>query len=463
MTNKKKVHFIGICGVAMAPVAKMYLDLGWQVSGSDVAFWPPMSDYLRQNPAIRFYPGWHPEKIGQPDLVIVGNFIGPNNPEFKYIKEKNMPFQSYPEALREHVIKEKSIVVAGTYAKTTISALLIWILENQGLNPSYMSGGILNNMPDGVRSTDSKWSVVEGDEYPASRWEVKSKFFYYQPKCLVLTSADWDHMDIFKTEADYIDNFRKLVAQIPTDGIIVANKVGTNLNLILNDAPCPVVYYKDKADYHISLVTRELNNFFMVENKAKGFLEEFETSLVGLFNIDNLLAGISVANELGFDIDKLKSSVASFKGVRRRLDIRGKSAQGAIIVDDLAHSPVKAKGAIMALKDWYPNSQLYAIFEPNVGSRTKESLDSYNQAFKFADEVIIPRLSTIKSRPGEERLDGQALADHIKKTSGQTKYIGDDDELVGYLKQKTQAGDVIVFLGSHGFRGMIEELLSSKP
>ena len=458
--EKKHVHFIGICGVFMAPVAKMFLDMGWQVSGSDAGIYPPMSNYLKANSGIKFYAGFHPEKIGQPDLVVVGNFIGPSNIEFKHIKEQNIIYKSAPEILEEYVIKENSIVIAGSYGKTTITSLLVWIFEQQGLNPSYMAGGILKNLPDGVRATDSKWSIVEGDEYPASRWQNQSKFFYYRPKSLILTSADWDHMDVFKTESSYVRNFKDLVAMVPPDGLILANKLGTNIEEVVTGAHCPVVYYKDKMGYSLGLFTRKRGEFFIVENKNTKFTEEFQTSLIGVHNLDNVLAAIALCVEMGFDLAKLKEAVKTFSGVKRRLEIRGYSKNDTLIIDDLAHSPVKAKSSILALRDWYPESRVFAVFEPNVGSRTLEAIESYKGKFDMATEVFIPRLSSTKSSSDQRRLAGAELTKEIKKTYANISYIDDDAELLKTLNQKTQTGDIIVFLGSHGFRGMIDELIT---
>jgi len=454
----KHVHLIGMCGVTMAPLGKMFLDLGWKVSGSDAGIFPPMSDYLKQFPKINFYPGFHPEKVGNPDLVVVGNFIGPNNPEVQYVIKKNIPRKSFPEVLQEFVIKENSIVVVGTYGKTTIAALLALILEKAGKNPSYMSGGILKNFPDGIRSTNSNWSVVEGDEYFADRWSNKSKFFYYHPKYLVLTSVKWDHMDVFKTEEIYIDNFKNLISTMPADGFIVANRKGTNVARALENAPCKVMWYE-----RLEPEARTIENgvaLFRITDET-GESRECKTRIIGDHMLENIIAAATLAREIGIEIDTIAEAINTFEGIRRRLEIRGKTQNEAYVIDDLAHSPTKANASLDALKTWYPNSKVFAVFEPNVGARTPESLPSYDNAFDSADEVIIPRLSNVKTVENEERLDGKELSEYLQTHSRDNlgiTLIEDDEKLIARLKEKPKKDDIVVFLGSHGFRGMIEAL-----
>jgi len=461
--NQKHVHVIGVCGVAMAPVAKMFIDLGWRVSGSDKGFYPPISDYLKAIPEIEFYPGFHPEKVGEPDLVVVGNFIGLSNSEFKYIREKGFEYKSYPEVLGEFVVKKNSVVVVGTYGKSTISALLTWILEKASFDPSYMSGGILTNFSDGVRSTNSNWSVLEGDEYPADRQHNRSKFFYYHPRYLLLTSAEWDHMDIFETEQKYIDNFKDLVRNLPVDGLVVVWNEGVHIDEILKEVSCRIIRYSgtSKDDYFISSKSREVNlTNLVIENNKNNFKEEFKTSMIGDHMMENICGAVAMANELGIPTSKIKDAVVTFGGgVRRRLEFRGKTQKGAYVIDDLAHSPAKARAGIKALRGWYENSKIYVVYEPNVGNRTKESLSSYEGAFDYVSEVIVPRLSVVKAQVGQKRLNGSELVGYIAKNGVKATYIDNDDKLIEILKQKINKDDIIVFMGSHGFRGMIENLL----
>src|SRR3989338_8593044 len=224
--NAKRIHFIGICGVAMSAIALAFKRQGWKVTGSDVGFYPPISTYLQKN-KVDYYPGGHPEKMtaeGNPDVVVVGNVASSTNPEWLYVKKNNLQYQSYPEIIQKFFIKINSIVCAGTYGKSSSATLLTWILKETGHNPSYMFGGLsLNNIP-AAELTDSDWSVVEGDEYKASRWDTGPKFAYYSPTELLLTSIVWDHADIYPTETLYREAFQKLIDSLPKNGLLVVSE-----------------------------------------------------------------------------------------------------------------------------------------------------------------------------------------------------------------------------------------------
>lgn len=453
-TSQRYVHFVGICGVTMAPIAKMFKDMGWRVTGSDKGFFPPMSDYLRRN-EIEFWPGWHVEKIGIRnkeleirrekkllDFAVIGNFIGYNNPEFVFLREQNILYKSYPEILSEYVVKKNSIVVAGTYGKSTISAALAWVLEKAGYNPSYMSGGILKNFSDGVRATDSDWSVVEGDEYSTARWDLRPKFVHYKPKYLILTSTEWDHTDLYKTREDYLNIFRELVANVPKDGVIVYNPETVD-ERVMETADCDIVKYSQPTE------------------------KVFHTHLIGWHNQTNLTAIAVLCRYLRINKDIVQEAIESFEGVRRRLETRyavGENLHPVQVIDDLAHSPAKVRASLSALREWYPDARIRVIFEPNIGSRTKEALPLYKGVFDKADEVFIPRLSKAKKKEGVEWVSGADLCNFlanfsIQSSNSQILYEPDDHKLVNILVDESKKDDIIAFMGSHGFRGMIEEVI----
>ena len=222
-SSAKKIHFIGICGVAMSAVATALWQKGWKVTGSDAGFFPPVSTHLK-NIGIPYYSGWHPERMvenGIPDLVVVGNAIGSTNPEFIYAQENKIPFKSFPEIVGEVLVKKNSIVCAGTWGKTTSSALLSHILKHANFHPSYMVGGLTADGAPAAAIDTGEWSVVEGDEYKTAKWDNEAKFFHYKPTHLLLTSVSWDHADMYPTEKLYFYAFEKLLQMIPEKGEIV--------------------------------------------------------------------------------------------------------------------------------------------------------------------------------------------------------------------------------------------------
>ncbi|MGB9637310.1 MAG: UDP-N-acetylmuramate--L-alanine ligase, partial [Microgenomates group bacterium] len=339
----KRAYFIGIAGKAMAPLAKTFKDMGWEVSGSDQKkVYPPITTYLEEN-NIPYFRGYRPENLSfVPDLVVVGRsalIIDPQNPE--YLKAKNLgcPVLSYPEVLQKYLIKDNSIVVAGTYGKTTISAILAWILIKAGLNPSYMIGGIPLNMGDGVRITDSVWSVVEGDEPPALLESDLPKFMFYKPKYLILTAVRWDHPEIYKTEEDYLKSFEELVKLLPPNGMLVYNQDNVD-EKIFKGVKCRKVSYSlnnSQADYFVKevLTGGEITDFTVQTPKETLWLK---TSLLGRHNLENICGAVALAREIGIEEKNFLSAVQTFRGVKTRLEFLGKFG-GRYLYWDFAQHP----------------------------------------------------------------------------------------------------------------------------
>jgi len=453
----KHIHFIGICGVGMSSLAILWKKKGWKVTGSDVGFYPPISTHLQKHD-VEYYPGWHTEKMGKPDLVVVGNVAGSENPEWKFVMENKIPYVSYPELIAQNLVKENSIVCAGTYGKTSTTALLTWILKNADYKPAYMFGGLSLDMEESADNPEnSQWSILEGDEYKTSRWDNRAKFFSYKPTHLLLTAVEWDHADIYPTEKKYFNAFKELIEMIPNDGLIVACTDNTNIKKIIQSSRCRVVQYgKKSADYVYTNLTQSKNSlqFNVINNGEKYHLE---VPIIGEYNAENICGAFAMAKEIGIEPKKIISSIKNFHGLKRRLEKRG-SVNGADIFDDIAHSPVKAKSTLETLKKIY-TGKIYAIFEPNTGNRQPAATPQYDHAFAAADTVIIPRLTKIKIKPGEKIIEGLELAQIISKTHADVKYFENDTDLLNFIKQKTRPDDAVVFLGSHSFRGMIEELV----
>lgn len=454
----RHIHFIGICGVGMSSLAILWKNKGWKVTGSDVGFYPPVSTHLEEH-KIDFYPGWHPEKMGKPDLVVVGNVAGSENPEWQYVQSEKLPFVSYPELIAKNLIKKTSVVCAGTYGKTSTTALLSFILKDAGFKPTYMFGGLSDAL--GISADEpegSEISVVEGDEYKTARWDDKAKFFSYAPTHLLLTDAIWDHLDLYPTEQSYFEAFNKLVAAIPADGLILISEK-------IKNKPLKIPFYKtygqdNTCDYVYNNITQDKNGLHF-EITHNSITYPIFSPMIGLYMAENICGAFAMAFELGVPGELIVAALSKFTGIKRRLEKRGTTPGGATVYDDIAHSGTKAKSILATLKQIYPG-KIYAIFEPNSGNRQIESAPLYDNAFKDADEVVIPRLTKIKIKEGEEDkvMEGQQLKDVISKTHFNVHYKEDDLELINHLKQKTTAKDAIVFLGSHGFRGMIDQLVS---
>ncbi|MBI4427216.1 MAG: hypothetical protein HY569_01885 [Candidatus Magasanikbacteria bacterium] len=512
----KHIHFIGICGVAMSALALAFKKAGWQVTGSDVGIYPPISDYLKKN-KVDYYTGWHPDlmcKNGEPDLVIVGNVASSNNSEWLYTQTHKLEYKSYPELIAEYFVRKNSIVCAGTYGKTTTAALLSWILTQAGLEPSYMFGGLAidEDFPSAIchceeelarrrsnpvsdstgsprpcvmaRDDGRCYSVLEGDEYKTARWDNRPKFAHYSPTHLLLTAVEWDHADVYPTEDSYFAAFESLVKSVPKNGTIVANEMVRNIVKLSN---CQIVTYghSKSAIYQFNNLTINTDGIeFNITLKSKTY--HLKTNMLGDYMAENITGAFAMACEIGIKPETIIKAIGEFKGLKRRLE---KRFEGKItIFDDIAHSPAKAESTLKTLASVIasrseaiqsPNNtglprrlrqpadpprndrKIIAIFEPNTGNRQLEAIPSYDNKFNAADLVIIPELTHIKhDQKKSPPLEGEDLKKIIGKTHSNVEFIEDDKELVQFLIDNSRAGDVIVFLGSHGFRGMIEMLVN---
>lgn len=455
----KHIHFIGICGVGMGSLAILWQKKGWRVTGSDAGFFPPISTHLKKH-QINFYPGWHPEKMGRPDLVVVGNVAGSENPEWQYVQQEKLPFVSYPELIAKYLVKENSIVCTGTYGKTTSTALLAWIFKKNNINPAYMFGGVALDLEESADDPpNSTWSILEGDEYKTARWDNSPKFFHYKPSHLLLTAIKWDHADIYPTAESYLEVFKELILSLPKNGLLVSCADDKQAKKITELANCKIVKYgkADDADYIYKNVKQTKNGLsFTITRGDKDY--EIQTTGYGEYLAENICGCFALSLEMGLPPEKIISAINDFKGNKRRLENRGKTKTGAMVFDDIAHSPDKAKSVLETLRKIF-NKKIYAVFEPNTGSRQENSISAYDQAFASADEVIIPQLTKLKTLSDKKHLNGHDLSLIIGKTHPAVKYLENDEELVKYLKQKTQPDEVVVFLGSHSFRGMIEKII----
>ncbi len=470
--SKKHIHIIGICGVATSALAIAFHKKGWTVSGSDKGFYPPVSTAL-ENAGIPFYAGWHHEKMisremgGIPDFVVAGGSgTSTSNPELAYAREKNIPVLAFAEAIGKFFIRKNSIVTVGTWGKTTTSAILSYILLQSGMKPSYFTGGVSLSHDTGEIS-DSDWSVVEGDEYQTAIWDKKPKFAYYSPTHLLLTSVSWDHADLYPTEKAYFDEFKNLIARIPPNGLIVSCTDDAGIKKVIAEAKCKVVTYgKDEAgsaakpdySYHNVFPTKK-GIFFKIDKKSTDETFSIESPMLGRFNVENIAGCFALALEIGIAPAKIIEAIATFKGIKRRLE---KRFEGEVTVLD-CHAPTaeKAQSVLQSIREVY-DTKIIVVYEPNTGGRQRESVAQYDNAFGDADVVVIPRLTKLKiSDDPQKPLEGNELADYISKTHKNVAYIEDDSMLVEKITAEAKTGDVIAFLGSHGFRGMIEETIIS--
>lgn len=463
----KKVHIIGIAGNLSAPLAAAFLKMGWEVTGSDHPHvYPPASDFL-DSLNIRWSRGYKKENISSDlDLVVVAGsalLYDKDNPEFLEAKKFGLKIISQAEAVGRFVVKENSVVVAGTYGKSTTTAMLVWIFRKARKNPSFMFGGLPVDGSESLKVTDSSWSIVEGDEYPTLHFDSRPKFFLYSPKYLVLTAARWEHKDVYRTQASYLKVFRQLVEMIPKEGKIIASLKGENVTDILKSL-------KKKADYYsveprnsdwwaeeIELLP-EGSSFFLNGRRLK---KRFRINLrvLGRHNIENAIAAAALAYSLGIDPETISLGLENFVGLKKRLEIVG-IFSGITLIKDVSQTKPRIVAALRALRSHFHRRRIFVVFYPHhSGLQEKSSLVDYPGTFDLADEVIVTKVLFRSSIPKDQRVLGKDIVAAIAKTQPKVKYVPLDGEVVGYLSEKVKPKDVIIFMSSGGYRGIIDNLI----
>lgn len=460
--NQKHIHVVSICGVATSALAVAMKNAGWKVTGSDKGFFPPVSTYLEQN-GIDFYPGFsveNLEKRGRPDFVVVGTSSGTKNPEVEWAKENGITVMGYTEFFRDYFISKNSIVVVGTWGKTTSTAMLVSIWNEAGLNPNYMMGGISLSHAHSARVGNPEWSIFEGDEYKSGPDNPVAKFFYYKPTALLITGLAWDHADLYPTEEDYLNAFRKLIAELPSDGKIVACRDNELLYKTIMESGRKAVWYgvHPESDYVYKNPKGTLKGISCEVTVGEETFE-LHSPILGIHMAENIAGCFALAHSHGIAPEKTSKAISEYKGVKRRLEKRFDG--DVLVLDDIAHSADKAKNVLKSLRPMV-SGKIIAIFEPNIGGRKPESAHQYANAFTDADQVIIPRLTSLKiGEATENAFDGESLAKEIQKSHANAVHISDDEKLVAHIKSEAKKGDVIIYLGSHGFRRMIEETVKA--
>src|SRR4051812_23207885 len=381
----RSIHFVGICGTAMASAAAAMQEKGFHVTGSDTNVYPPMSTFLAQR-KIEVMPTYAEKNLAhKPDLVVIGNAVSRGNPEAEFVLDHKLRYCSLPELLKEFFIRGKrSIVVAGTHGKTTTTSLLTWVFEHNGLNPSYLIGGIPNNLSQGARFTDSEWFIIEGDEYDTAFFDKRSKFVHYLPEIGIVNNLEFDHADIFENLGAIQKSFSHFIRLIPRNGLLLGNGDDPNLSSLLNVAHCPV----KRFGWCVSNAVHAFNLRYgptATEFEIPSF--KFHLNLVGELNVRNALAVVACAKHCGLSNKQIQSAFDTFKGIKRRMEVRGISG-GVTIVDDFGHHPTAIRETLRALRMKYPSQKIWAIFEPRSNT-TRRNVFQTDLPLAFTDADVV--------------------------------------------------------------------------
>jgi UDP-N-acetylmuramate: L-alanyl-gamma-D-glutamyl-meso-diaminopimelate ligase len=453
----KSVHFVGIGGTAMASAAAAMQDRGFAVTGSDQNVYPPMSTFLAGK-QIEVMNGYAERNLAhKPDLVVIGNAISRGNPEAEFVLDHKLRYCSLPELLKEFFIRGKrSIVVAGTHGKTTTTALLAWVFEHNKLNPGFLLGGIPNNLGQGARFTDSEWFIIEGDEYDTAFFDKRSKFVHYQPEVGIINNLEFDHADIFENLDAIKKTFSHFIRIIPRNGLLLVNGDDANLAPLLNVTHCPVKRFglgEDNAVHAFNIRYGPTASEFEIPSF------KFHLNLIGEFNVRNALAVVACAKHCGLKNHQIQSAFETFKGVKRRMEVRG-IAGGVTLIDDFGHHPTAIRETLAALRVKYPAQKIWALFEPrsNTTRRNVFQTDLVG-AFGRADAVVVSQVARLEQIAPEERLNPEKLMQDLKASGRDATYLPDADSIVAHVAKNVQGGDIVVVFSNGGFGGIHAKLL----
>lgn len=455
---------LAIGGTGMAPLACLLRQLGHEVRGVDGPLYPPMSTLLA-DAGIEPQVGFDLSALDpKPDLVVVGNAVPRHNPLAQAVEASGIERISMPQALARFVLAgRRPLVVAGSHGKTTTTALLAWVHERAQWSPGYLIGGAPLDLPASFALGTGERFLLEGDEYNAAYFDRGAKFLHYGAETVILTSAEYDHADLYHTEQAFQEAFRRLLAQLPATGRVIACADSTEVRDLVADAGCAASWYglEDGPPgtlRPLALTLDENGTRFVVDDVKAGPVE-VRLRLHGPHNLSNALAVWAACRADGLPVDALVAGLESFRGVRRRTEELG-SAAGATIVDDFAHHPSEVQQSIRGLRQRYPNRRLVVLFEPRSLTASRNlHLDAYSTALSLADAILLAPLFHAQRLEPEDRLDRAALVRALRGRGREARAFSSVDELNEAVLAMRQQGDVIACMSSGSFEGLPTRLL----
>lgn len=446
-----KVHILGICGTFMGGLAVIAKQAGYEVSGSDQNVYPPMSTQL-ETLGIPLTQGFEKDTIPKDvDLVIVGNVIKRGMPIIEQVLSEQIPYLSGPEWLAKHVLQSRWVLaVSGTHGKTTTTSMLAWLLEYAGKEPGFLIGGVPENFGVSARLGESPYFVIEADEYDSAFFDKRSKFVHYRPKTLIMNNLEYDHADIFPDLAAIQRQFHHLVRTVPGDGLIVKPDSDANIEAVL-DQGCwtPTSSFTlGSGDWSAELLTPD-GSEFEVHHKGE-FLGAVKWDLMGEHNVKNALAAIAAAHHVGVAVATSVEAFATFKNVKRRMEVKGK-VRDVTIYDDFAHHPTAIATTLAGLRARIGDARLIAVVEfGSYTMRTGVHKDNIQAAFKNADMVVC-------KLPQQD----WGLSSELDAFAQPTESYTETSDLVAGLVPQLKAGDHVLVMSNASFDGVHQKLLTA--
>ncbi|MBI5508131.1 MAG: UDP-N-acetylmuramate dehydrogenase [Deltaproteobacteria bacterium] len=455
------IYLVGICGTGVGSLAGLLQQQGHRVRGSDEHVYPPMSDKLEEwgIEALEGYDAGHLEPA--PDLVIIGNVIRATNPEAVAARERGLKTMSMPEAVGEFGIGAKhAIVIAGTHGKTTTTALLAHVLMEAGRDPSFLIGGAPVGFKESFRHGSGSLFVVEGDEYDTAYFDKGPKFLHYRPQIAVITSLEFDHADIYPTLAAVEAAFRALVGKVPADGrLVIWQGAERAWALALAHARTSrVTIYSTRATPDAHLYMKQFTSGpegLVFEPVLRGrSLGEMRVALWGEFSAMNVLAAIGALEDCDLSAAQIRRGMETFKGVKRRLEIRGVH-RGVAVVDDFGHHPTAVRETLAASRSRWPGRRLWAVFEPrSATTRRNVFQQELVAAFDQADEIVVASHERLTEIPVADRFDPAQLVVDLVARGRRARFVPTINDIVALIGREAADGDVVIIFSNGSFGGL---------
>ncbi|HEX2093673.1 MAG TPA: UDP-N-acetylmuramate--L-alanine ligase [Longimicrobiaceae bacterium] len=490
-------HLIGIGGTAMGSLAGLLRAAGHTVTGSDENVYPPMSTQLREL-GIPYREGYSPENLRpRPDVVVVGNAISRGNPELEAVLREKIPYTSAAAVIKEEFIRGRhSLAVAGTHGKTTTTSILAWVLESAGLNPSFLIGGVAENFGVSFRLTDSRYFVIEADEYDTAYFDKGPKMWHYLPDTAIVNNIEFDHADIYRDEEAYRFAFVRFINLVPGNGTLVAGWDSPIVRELAArswapvqgfsysrggeddeaagsapSAPVPEVLGASSTLQRPPLGRQprwvaedvefgaDLTRFRVLHDGEEWGV--VETPLAGAFNVRNCLAVIAAAESVGADPARVREGLRTFRSVRRRMEVRGEVG-GVTVIDDFAHHPTAVRETLEAARQRYAGRPIVAVFEPrSYTAQRREFQDAYVRAFGAARDVVLAGLFHPERYSSEVAMDPHQVVEALRAQGKDAAYVPQVDEIVRHVTERLRGGEVILVMSNGGFGGIHGKLLDA--
>lgn len=454
----------------MGSLAGLLREAGHLVRGSDEAVYPPMSTMLAER-GIQVLNGYHADHLeDRPDLVVVGNVASRSNVEAVAAVASGLPFLSMPQAISRLFLEGRHpIVVTGTHGKTTTAALMAWLLQSAGREPSFLVGGVLRNFDRSFGLGAGDDFVIEGDEYETSYFDKGPKFMHYRPRTAILTSVEFDHAEMYGSLDAVKAAFRGFVALIPADGRLIHCIDDPNVReVVVSSSICARESYGtgDSAHWRGSIVGVDAEGMDLKVLRDGRPFGNFRSPLSGVQNLRNILAVTAVAHARGLDSGEIGEGLRSFAGVRRRQEVRG-TVGGIVVMDDFAHHPTAVRLTLDGLRQRYCDRRLWAVFEPRTNtSRRSVFQQEYAESFDAADRVIVAAVDHPERAPEGQRFSPDLLVADLQARGRDASFLPSVSEIVKRLVGEARPGDVVVVMSNGSFGGIhgrLLEGLSGRP